>query len=62
MYFGKSQLGKVWSDKCPKSPVSEDHKTDNMANGSKIFSNLKDSTFTIIINHCGGRCTGRSLP
>ena len=59
--FWKYCLRKIWLDKCPKIPVSEDHQKHNTTNGSKIFSNLKDSTFTIIINHCGGRCIGRSL-
>ena len=61
MCFRKNCLREIWLDKCPKSPLPEDHQKDNTTNGSTIFSNLKDNTFTIIINHCGGRSIGRSL-
>ena len=52
MYFWKYWLRKIWLNKCLKSRVSADPETHNMGNGSKIFSNMNDSTFTIIINHC----------
>ena len=35
MYFGKSRLRKIWSDKGLKSRVLEEPQTDNMANGLK---------------------------
>ena len=61
MYFGYYRLRKTWLDNCLKSRISEDPQTDNMENGSKQFWNLKDSTFTIFINHCECSCIGKSL-
>ena len=61
MDFRKSRLRKTWSDKSLTSRVSEDHLTDNMANASKHCWNQNDSTFTILINHCGDKYVGKSL-
>ena len=61
MYYGKSQLRKIWLDKCLKSGVSQDPYTNNMANGSKICCNLNGSTFEIFINDFEGSCIAKSL-
>ena len=61
MYFGKSKLQKIWSDKCLKSRVLGDLYTDNMAIGLKHCCNLNGSTFTIFIKHFEGRYVGKSL-
>ena len=61
MYFGKSRLQKIWSDKCLKCRVLEDLYTDNMENGFKHCCNLNGSTFTIFSKHFEGRCVGKSL-
>ena len=61
MYFRKYRLQKRWLHKCLKSRVSEDPLTDNMANGSKHWSNLNDSTFIIFINHCEKNYVVKSL-
>ena len=44
---------KTWSDKCLKSPVSEDPLTSNMEN--------EHSTFIISIDHCQVNWVGQSL-
>ena len=54
MYFRSYGLRKTWLDKCLKSPVSEDHSTGNVLNGSKHYVNLNDSAFTILMDHCEG--------
>ena len=61
MYFQKYRLQRTWLDKCPKSRVSDDPLTDNMANGSKHYCNLNDSTFTIFINHSESNCIAKGL-
>ena len=61
MYLWQYRLRKTWLDKCLKSRVSDDPSTDNMANGSKHFCNLKDSTVTIFFNHCESNYVGKSL-
>ena len=52
--FPKIPAPKDMVKEMPKNRVSEDRSTDNMANGSKHFCNLNNSTFTIFINHSGG--------
>ena len=52
MYFRTYGLGKMWLDKCLKSPLSEDPSTSNMVNGWKHCSKLNDSNFTIFIDPC----------
>ena len=49
MYFRKYWLPNIWSDKCLKSPVSEDSETSNMANSSKSFCNLNGSTLQYLL-------------
>ena len=51
MYFRKYRLRKTWLDKCLKRRVSEDPQRENMENGSKHFSNLNGSNFTISIKN-----------
>ena len=59
MYFRNYRFRKTWLDKCLKSCISEDPSTDNIANGSRYCCNLKESTFTIFINHSEGNCVGK---
>ena len=51
MYFGNYGLPKTWLDQYVKSPVSENPSESNMVNAPKLCSNLKDTSFTIFINH-----------
>ena len=50
--FPKLRTPKPWSDKCPKSPVSEDSSTSNMVNVPKHCRNLQHDTFIIFIDRC----------
>ena len=52
---------KICLDKCLKSRVSGDPKTENTGNGSTQCCNLSGSTSTIFINHREGSCIGKSL-
>ena len=52
MYLRNYRLPKTWLDQCVKSPVSEDPSKSNMVNATKHCLNLKDTPFTIFINHC----------
>ena len=61
MYFGNYGLPKTWLYQCLKSPVSEDPSETNMANAPKHCSHLKDSRFTIFINHWEVNCPTKSL-
>ena len=45
--FRNSGLRKTWLDQCLKSCASQDPSTDNIANGSKHWSNMEDSTLLI---------------
>ena len=54
MYLRKYRLRKTWSDKCLKNRISEDPLTEDLENVSKHCCNVKDSIFTIFINHCEG--------
>ena len=51
MYFRNYGLPKTWLDQCLKSPISEDPTKSNMVNAPKHCSNLRDTSFTIFINH-----------
>ena len=51
MYFRNYGLRETWLDNCLESPVSEDPSTGNRVNGPKNCCNLKDSTFTMFIDH-----------
>ena len=61
MYFGNYGLPKTWLDQCLKSPVSEDPPKRSMVNAPKDCSNLKNSTFTIFIEHWEVNCSTKSL-
>ena len=52
---------KTWSDKCLKSPISEEPSTSNIVNWPKHCWNLNSSTFTIFIDHCGCNSVGKNL-
>ena len=52
--FFNLQTRKTWSDKCLKSPVSEDPSTSTMVNGPKHCSKFDDSNLTILIDPCEG--------
>ena len=49
--FPKLRPPKTWSDKCLKSPVSEDPSTSNIVNVPKHCRNLNLSPFNIFIDH-----------
>ena len=61
MYFGNYGLPKTWLDQCLKSPVSEYPSKSNMVNAPKHCSNLKNSTFTIFLDHWEVNCPTKSL-
>ena len=61
MYFWTFELRKTWLDKWLKSPVWEDPSTCKMVKAPKHCWNLKDSTFTIFIDHCEGNSVGKSF-
>ena len=61
MYFGNCGLPKTWFDQCLKCPVSEYPSKSNMVNAPKHCSNLKDSPFTISIDHWEVNCATKSL-
>ena len=50
MYFRNYLLGKLWSGKCLKSPLSEDSSKNSMENGPKHFWDLNHSTFRIFFD------------
>ena len=54
MYFQNYGFQKTWLDQSLKIPVSEDPTKRNMVNATKHCWNLKDSTFTILIDQCQG--------
>ena len=56
MYFRRYKLRKPWSDKCLKSPISEDPSKSNMVNRPE------HSTFSIFIHQCEGNGVQKSLP
>ena len=61
MYFRNYRLPKTWLDQCLKSPVAEDPTKTNMVNAPKHCSNLRETSFTIFINHREGTCLTKSL-
>ena len=61
MYFRNYGLPKTWLDQCLKSPVSEDPTKSNMVNAPKHWSDLRDTSFTIFINHWEVNCLKKSL-
>ena len=54
-------LQKTWLDQCLKSPVSDDASESNRANVPRHCSNLKDTSFTIFIDHWQGNCLTKSV-
>ena len=61
MYFGNYGLQKPYLDQCLKRPFTEDLSKWNVVNAPKHRSNLKNSTFTIFIDHCEVNCPTKSL-
>ena len=61
MYFRTYGVPKIWLDQCVKSPVSEHQSKSNTLNAPKQCSNLKDSPFTIFLNHWEVNCPTKSL-
>ena len=59
--FSKLRTPTTESDKCLKSPVSEDASTSNMVNVAKNCWNLHDSTFIIFIGDWQRNCVRKSL-
>ena len=60
MHLLKYGLRKMLDD-CLINPVSEDPFTGNMVKEPKHCCNLKESTFTIFLDHCEGNWVGKSL-
>ena len=56
MYLGNYRLPRTRLDQCLKTPVS-----GRMANAPKHCLHLKDSSFTIFINHWEVNCPTKSL-
>ena len=61
MYFRNYGLPKTLLYQCQKSPVSEYPTKSNMVNAPKNCSNLRDTSFTIFINHWEVNCLTKSL-
>ena len=61
MSFQNYGLPKTWLDQRLKIPVSEYLSKSNMVNSPKHCSNLKDSPFTILIDHWEVNCPRKSL-
>ena len=61
MSFENYGLPKRWLSQRLKSHFSEDPSKSNMVNANKHCSNLKDSTFTIFIDHWEVNCPTKSL-
>ena len=51
MYFRSYGLPKTWLYQFLKCPVSKDPTKSNMVNAPKPCSDLRDTSFTIFINH-----------
>ena len=61
MYFRNYGLRKAWLDQCLKSLISEDPSKSNILKAAKPCPNLKDSSFTIFIDHWEGNCVTKIL-
>ena len=61
MSFENYGLPKRWLDQCLESLFSEDPPKSNMVDTPKRFSNLNNSTFTILIDHWQVNCLTKSL-
>ena len=51
LQFWNYGLQKTWLDQCLKTPFSKDPSKRNMVNAPKHCWNLKNSTFTIFVDH-----------
>ena len=61
MYFLNYGLQKTWLNQCLKIPVTEDPSKSNMVNAPKNCGNLKDSFFTLFIDHWESNFLTKSL-
>ena len=61
MSFENYGLPKTWLDQRLKSPVSEYPSKSNMVKAPKHCSHLKDSPFTLLIDHWEVNCPTKSL-
>ena len=61
MYFRNYGLPKTCLDQWLKSPVLQHPSKSNTVNAPKHCSNLKDTSFTIFIDHWEGNCLTKSL-
>ena len=61
MSFGNYGLSKTCLDQCLKSRFSEYPSKSNMVKTPKHCSNLKDSPFTILIDHWEGNIPTKSV-
>ena len=59
--FPKLPAPKTWSDKCGKSPVSENPSASNMVNGLKHCWYLHQCSFILLIDHWKVNWVGKSL-
>ena len=59
--FAELRTPKTWSDRCPKSPISEESSASNIVNLPKHCRNLRQSTFMIFNDHCQVNWVGKSL-
>ena len=61
MYFPNYGVPNTWLDQCLKSFVSVYPSKNNMVNAPEHCSNLKNSSFTIFIDHWESNCLTKSL-
>ena len=61
MYFRNFRTRKTFLDQCLKSLGSGDPSKSNTVNAPKHCWNVKDSSFTIFIDHSEGNCLIKSL-
>ena len=54
MYLRNYGFRKTWLGKCLKTPISQDHLTGNVVNGSRHCFIRNDRPITIIIDQCEG--------
>ena len=61
MYFRNYRLRKTYFNNYLKNPVLEDTSPSGMVNGNKIFWNLDERTFRIVIDQWEGNKAGKNL-
>ena len=61
MYFLNYRLQKTWLDQWLKSPVSEHPSKSKRENAPKQCSQMKDTSFTIFIDHWDSNCLTKRL-